>query len=130
VHFVGKLPFRISQISRPAFPPTLRYRLLTGTALLAVSGAAYGRDLTVTNGGDLLPFPVTPTTYRQAVQQANTLPGADRILFSVDRVLTNATIEITDSLIIGGTGAPVRIDGAGHFVGRTSFFSADPRRPR
>ena len=40
--------------------------------------------------------------------------------FAVDRVLTSASIDVTDSLTIGGTGAPVRIDGAGHFIRRTS----------
>jgi len=90
--------------------------------MLALSGVAHAADFTVTNGGDLLTF--TPTTYRQAVQAANGSPGADRIRFAVDRVLTSATIDVTDSLTIGGTGAPVRIDGAGHLIGRTGFSSS------
>jgi hypothetical protein len=90
--------------------------------VLVLSGVAHAADFTVTNGGDLLTF--TPTTYRQAVQAANGSPGPDRIRFAVDRVVTSASIDVTDSLTIGGTGAPVRIDGAGHFIGRIGFSSS------
>ena len=118
MHFPGQAPLRALQTRFSAPRHSVRSRLLAGTAMLALSGVAHAADFTVTNGGDLLTF--TPTTYRQAVQAANGSPGADRIRFAVDRVLTSASIDVTDSLTIGGTGAPVRIDGAGHFIRRTS----------
>ena len=122
MHFPGQAPLRALQTRFSAPRHSVRSRLLTGTAMLALSGVAHAADFTVTNGGDLLA--VTPTTYRQAVQAANGSLGADRIRFAVDRVLTNATIDVTDSLTIGGTGAPVRIDGAGHFIRRTGSSSS------
>ena len=118
VHFPGQAPLRALQTRFSAPRHSVRSHLLAGTAMLALSGVAHAADFTVTNGGDLLTF--TPTTYRQAVQAANGSPGPDRIRFAVDRVLTSASIDVTDSLTIGGTGAPVRIDGAGHFIRRTS----------
>lgn len=122
MHLPGQAPLRALQTRFSAPRHSVRSHLLAGTAVLVLSGVAHAADFTVTNGGDLLTF--TPTTYRQAVQAANGSPGPDRIRFAVDRVVTSASIDVTDSLTIGGTGAPVRIDGAGHFIGRIGFSSS------
>ncbi|HEX8166909.1 MAG TPA: autotransporter domain-containing protein [Beijerinckiaceae bacterium] len=81
--------------------------LAVSACVLGVSGWAQAADFTVTSGADS-----GPGTYRNAVNQANAAPGADRILFAVPAVTLNVGLSVTDSTQIGGAGQPVTISGA------------------
>jgi hypothetical protein len=99
---------------------------LACVALFSVAAAVNAANFTVTNTTDS-----GAGSLRDAIAQANALPGADTINFSVTGtiVLTSGQIQISDALTISGPGANnLTIDGSAN--GRIfSIYATDPTCP-
>lgn len=100
-----------------------RYAVSVGAFALALTMPMIGQaaTFTVTNTDD-----AGPGSLRQAIEDANTSPGADEIRFAVSVVGTIAlsdTLRVTDSVSIQGPGQELlTLDGGGGDVGVFDIF--------